>query len=188
MLAKAIQYATDKHLLQKRKHMQVPFIEHPLRVMHYVINDRQYGGCDEAATIAILHDVVEDCAGETNEERQVLYDEITDKFGPDVNQGVYELTNEFTKARHKKLNRLQRKEKEVQRLKGISDRCKIIKLYDRLANLEDTVKCAPETKKFTLIFATESWDLAFALASHDNAYLSSQVMTLAAQLRDMVNK
>lgn len=27
MLARAIKYATEKHQLQKRKHMQVPFID-----------------------------------------------------------------------------------------------------------------------------------------------------------------
>ena len=102
--------------------------------------------------------------------------------------GVEELTNEFTKGRYPDLNRAQRKQREINRLKGISDRGKIIKLYDRLANLEDTIRCAAVTKKFTVLFAQESWDLAFALASHDNAYISSRVMSLAYQLKEMVSE
>lgn len=197
MLAKAIQYATEKHQLQKRKHMQVPFIDHPLRVMHYVCQDPQFGGDDMAAIIAVLHDVVEDCTGETDEEREVLYAEITELFevmtyrppsrlGDEITRGVHELTNEYTNARYPDLNRKQRKEKEIKRLKGITDRGKIIKLYDRLANLEDTIRCASETQKFTMKFAQESWDLAFALASHDNAYISSRVMSVAYQLKQIV--
>ena len=187
MLAKAIAYATKKHALQKRKHLQIQFIDHPMRVMHYIIQDAVYGGNDETATIAILHDVVEDCAdGEQDEHRAPLYTEMTALFSTHVRWGVHELTNEYTTGRYPEMNRQDRKDKELERLLCISDRGRTIKLYDRLCNLEDTIRAAKAAPKFTSLFARESWDLAFALATPDNGHVSGRVMTLAAQLRDMV--
>lgn len=198
-LARAIQYATEKHTGQVRKYTGEPFIRHPLRVMAAVASDREYGGDERAAMIAVLHDVVEDCTeNETDFEREVLYQEILDNFGLSVQIGVVELTNEFTSKRHPKKNRAKRKKLEFERLRGISDRGKVTKLYDRQDNLEDTIRAwevavtkddreALKQRKFNETFARESWELGFALASHDNAHISGRVMTLAAKLRDMVN-
>lgn len=187
MLAKAIRYATEMHLGKKRKHMQVQYIEHPLQVMQSVINDAQYGGCDVSAAIAVLQYVVEDCCiGTSDTSRNVLYKEITDQFGHDVQHGVFELTNEYTRKRYPGWNREKRKAAELDRLKKISDRGKVIKLYDRLANLQDTIKCSKSHKNFTELFAKESWDLACGLTSMDNTYIASHVMTLATNLRDMI--
>lgn len=185
-LSKAILYATKKHELQKRKHMQVPFIDHPMRVMHYVIQDPVYGGDDENASIAICHDVPEDCAAsETNEDRLVVYNAILDLCGQYVSHGVYELTNEYTKSRYPKWNRKKRKEYEIKRLLDISDSSRTIKLYDRLCNLEDTIRCSNAHPKFTRLFAKESWDLAYALATPENQRVSGLVMVLATQLTSM---
>lgn len=186
-LAQAIKYATEKHQNQRRKHIQRPFIEHPITVMRYVIIDRNYGGDEIAAMIAVLHDVVEDCTDESDGERGILYTEINDLFGAPVQQGVHELTNEYTKSRYPDWNREKRKDKEVERLMGISDRGRTIKLYDRLANLEDTIEGANVAPKFTKMFAKESWDLGFYISNPENTYIAAQVMTLAAKLRDMVD-
>lgn len=186
-LAKAIRYATKKHELQKRKDMQVPFIDHPMRVMHYVIQDTVYGGDDTAASISICHDVVEDCSkDETDEARIVVYHEIEEICGPSVRRGVHALTNEYTKSRHPKWNRAKRKEMEIKRLLNIDDCFRTIKLYDCLCNLEDTIRCANVHPKFTRLFAKESWDLAYALATPENHHVSGLVMVLATQLTSMV--
>lgn len=185
-LSKAILYATKKHELQKRKHMQVPFIDHPLRVMHYVIQDAVYGGDDVTASIAICHDVPEDCSeSETDEDRIVIFNEIEEICGTDVRHGVNELTNEYTKSRYPKWNREKRKEHEIKRLLDISDCSRTIKLYDRLCNLEDTIRCSNAHPKFTRLFAKESWDLSYALATPENHRVSGLVMVLATQLTSM---
>lgn len=186
-LAQAIKYATEKHQNQRRKHIQRPFIEHPITVMRYVIMDRIWGNEEWSAMIAVLHDVVEDCTGEKDSQRAVLYTEIKELFGSVIQEGVRELTNEYTKSRYPTLNREKRKKKEIDRLVLISDRGRTIKLYDRLANLEDTIEGANVAPKFTKMFAKESWDLGFYLSDPTNYYIASQVMTLAAKLRDMVD-
>lgn len=55
LLADAIAFATEKHYGQYDKG-GMPYILHPLKVMHYLKTEDQ-----ELMCIAILHDVVEDC-------------------------------------------------------------------------------------------------------------------------------
>lgn len=55
MLATAIAYASEKHLGQYDKG-GMPYILHPLKVMHYLKTDDL-----ELMCIAVLHDIVEDC-------------------------------------------------------------------------------------------------------------------------------
>ena len=189
MLAKAIAFATEQHASQTRKYTPVPFITHPLRVMHYVIQDPVYGGDDEAAAIAVLHDVVEDCSvDETDEGRLSLALEIGRQFGLDVELGAVALTDEYTKARYPGLNRAQRKAAELERLENTSDRNRTIKLYDRLCNLEDMIREVEADRGFARLYAQESWELALALSTVENQYVSNRVFELAAELRDLTKR
>jgi (p)ppGpp synthase/HD superfamily hydrolase len=187
MLAKAIQYATEKHVGQHRKYMDVEYIQHPLKVMHFVANDKLYGGSEVAATIAVLHDTVEDCTGNTDSERGVLYGEIDNLFGTNVMHGVHDLTNEYVKARYPNWNRKKRKQKEFERLEAVCQRSQIIKLYDRLTNLQDTLHCAEEGRGFNKMMIAESLLLVQALMTPANAYLTSQVSSLASELQEQLN-
>jgi (p)ppGpp synthase/HD superfamily hydrolase len=181
MLAHAIQYATTAHKGQMRKHLNIPFIEHPMQVMRLVIQDIVYGGKTKPATIAILHDVVEDCTGDSDEDRAILFNQIKTLFGKKVCEGVAELTNVFTKGRYPQLNRAQRKGHEVQRLTQISERGKVIKLYDRLVNLTDAINS--NTPKFTPQYASESWNLVMALINSNNEHVAEQVISLINTIR-----
>ncbi len=96
---------------------------------------------------ALLHDTVEDCA--------VTHEDILDEFGPDVAKLVHELTDQFTKESHPKLNRKARKELERERLGKASIEAKAIKLADIADNLTGQ---DPEDK-FTLIFLAEKDEL-----------------------------
>jgi len=161
------------------------FRDHCMRLLANVACDPVLGDDEDAAIIIVLHDVVEDCTeNETDEERQVLYDEITELFGHNVTIGVMELTDEYTKARHPEKNRRQRKELELERQKGISDRGKRLKLHDRNVNLEDTLA----EEDWNMTYAQESWDLGFNLSDPENFCIASKVLAKAALLRDKCNE
>ena len=180
-LAKMIRYASVKHQNQKRRTGRPYFRDHCLALLEGVCNDWTYGDDEIAHLIILGHDIVEDCTeNDTDEERQVLYTEIRDLFGSDVAVGIGELTNEFTKKRYPDMNRRKRKAAELKRLRGISDRGKVLKLYDRRINLQDMV----DVEDRNITYAQESWDLAFALGSQNNHQVSILVTTLAARLRD----
>ena len=59
MINQAITLATEAHYTQKRKKSGLPYIVHPLDVMSILIS---YGVTDEfTLSLAVLHDVYEDC-------------------------------------------------------------------------------------------------------------------------------
>ena len=105
-------------------------------------------------------------------------------FGPDVQRGVHDLTDEYTKARHPDLNRRQRKEKELERQKKIYDRSKRLKLWDRYANLQDMLEVGDHNRTY----ARESWDMGFHLSDPNNFHVAIKVLTLAATMRDKSQK
>jgi len=182
MLTRAIKYATECHSLQKRKFTGRPYIEHPLRVMAHVMLDRQYKNDTVAHVIAVCHDIVEDCAGSSNTERENISNEIGRLFHEEVQWGVHELTNEWTHERHPRMGRADRKRAEFNRLTHILHRSKIIKLYDRIANLTDMIENFGDARKFAHIYAQESWRLGTVLGDIENEYLSSEVLRLSAKL------
>ena len=69
----ALQYATHLHRDQKRKGRDVPYVSHLLGVASLVL---EYGGDEDEAIGALLHDVIED--------QDVTAEEITRIFGPRV--------------------------------------------------------------------------------------------------------
>jgi len=174
----AIQYADQKHKGQYRKKNGRPFISHPLEVLRYIAVDDKYG--DEiSAVIAVLHDVVEDCAAsDSDADRSVLSDEIRSKFGPMVTIGVEQLTNEYTHSRYPETNRKVRKKLEMTRLSLTDPRTKTIKLYDRLVNIQDMVA----DEDWNITYAKESWVLASALAVPETYHIAAKIMRLAAQI------
>jgi len=83
------------------------------------------------------------------------------------------LTNYFTNDRFPDLNRAQRKEKEVERLRGAPRAAKVIKLIDRIDNVTDMAGATPE---FREIYAAESQKLALAIGDADSR-LQENLMT-----------
>ncbi len=71
----ALVYATELHANQKRKGGKVPYISHLLTVASVVL---EYGGNEDEAIAALLHDAVEDQGGPAT--REV----IRQKFGENV--------------------------------------------------------------------------------------------------------
>ncbi len=73
-LATALAIAHDAHREQKRKGTDIPYIAHPLSVASLVL---AYGGSEDQAAAALLHDTIED-GGEAYADR------IEAALGPDV--------------------------------------------------------------------------------------------------------
>ena len=72
---RAFAYALKKHRTQRRKGKRVPYIEHLMGVCSIVLH---YGGGQEEAIAALLHDVVEDQGGKP------VLEEIRREFGERV--------------------------------------------------------------------------------------------------------
>lgn len=182
MIEKAIKYATAKHAGQVRKYSGVPYINHPLQVAEYVKRDPVYGKDDLSIVIALLHDVVEDCAGPSDKEREIFYEDIRENFTWSVEISIFHLTNQYTKGRYPKYNREKRKRLERERLAHIMPISKAIKLYDRLANLKDTEDWMEMDVEFALLYARESYQLALVLANKENIQVSLKVFATIARI------
>jgi guanosine-3',5'-bis(diphosphate) 3'-pyrophosphohydrolase len=78
---------------------------------------------------ALLHDTVEDT--------DTTFEELSDRFGPEVAQVVKELTDD------KSLPKATRKELQVEHASHMSDRAKLIKLADKTSNLRDIANAPP---------------------------------------------
>src|SRR5208337_2954515 len=57
---RAFLFAAEKHAGQTRKASTIPYIAHLMGVASLVL---EYGGDEDQAIAALLHDVVEDCGG-----------------------------------------------------------------------------------------------------------------------------
>jgi len=85
IIEKAINFAVEAHLLQKRKHSGIPYVTHCIEVMKRVSN---YGVIDDKVlAAAVLHDVVEDCD-------KKFIDQLEPQFGPEVDLIVHDCTRE----------------------------------------------------------------------------------------------
>jgi (p)ppGpp synthase/HD superfamily hydrolase len=121
ILIKAQEFATQKHLGQKRKFNGSDYITHPASVAELVSH---FGGNTEMIAAAWLHDVVED----TN----TSIDEIKKEFGSKIANFVNELTNPT------EVEKNGNKSKYIaDKMPQMSDESLTIKLCDRLNNVSD---------------------------------------------------
>jgi guanosine-3',5'-bis(diphosphate) 3'-pyrophosphohydrolase len=128
-LMEATLFAADKHRGQKRKDAQgTPYINHPIYVANMMAS---VGGVVdiEALQAAMLHDTVEDT--------DTLPEEIEARFGYAVRSLVMEVTDD------KSLEKQERKRRQIEKAPNLSERAKIIKLADKIANLTDMMASPP---------------------------------------------
>lgn len=168
MIFEALQLAKASHINQTRKYTGTPYVNHPIRVAAAVM--MQPGSTQEMICAALLHDVVEDC--------DVELDYILERFGPVTANLVDELTN---KTKGSTEPREVRKQKDRDRLKKALPQAKLLKLLDRIDNLQEMGGAPPD---FRRKYAEESLALAVAIGDVD-ANLAGQIVDLANKLRDM---
>jgi GTP diphosphokinase / guanosine-3',5'-bis(diphosphate) 3'-diphosphatase len=129
ILLRALEYAADRHRNQRRKDLgQTPYVNHLIVVADLLA---ETGGVSDPAVLAaaVLHDVVED-AGVTSAE-------VAERFGPDVAGLVAEVTDDKT------LEKNERKRLQVEHAPHLTQRAKLIKLADKIANVTDVIERPP---------------------------------------------
>lgn len=119
----AANYAAVKHRDQRRKDRQAsPYINHPLAVAELLASEGNVSDADLLAA-ALLHDTVEDT--------DTSIDELTDRFGSAVALLVAEVTDD------KSLSTAARKQLQIEKASGKSDRAKQLKIADKICNIRD---------------------------------------------------
>lgn len=123
----ALGYAAAVHSRQIRKKTGRPYIGHLLSVASIVI---EYGGDEEMAIAALLHDAVEDQGGLPR------LKEIRRKFGERVARIVDGCTDSYVEP---KPPWLERKRAYVQRVAGESTNVRWVSAADKLSNVRETL-------------------------------------------------
>ena len=130
LILKAVHFSAQKHSTQRRKDENAsPYINHPISVALAIA---QIGGVDdpEILAAALLHDTLEDT--ETTPE------ELEDEFGKKVCEYVLDVTDDKT------LPKEERKRRQIEHAKKISNGAALIKLGDKISNVTDVINNPPE--------------------------------------------
>ncbi len=127
----ALRFARRAHLGQHRKQTHEQFVEHPIAVAQ-LISDQGFNGTILAA--AYLHDVVE--------KSEVESPEIRERFGPEVVEMVDALTDDDAVEGY-----LERKRALRRQVLDSSRDSVLIYAADRVANMRDWRKVAPEHRE-----------------------------------------
>jgi (p)ppGpp synthase/HD superfamily hydrolase len=123
----ALGYAANLHARQIRKRTRRPYIGHLLGVTSIVI---EYGGDEEMAIAALLHDAVEDQGG------LARLREIRRKFGKRVARIVDGCTDSYTEP---KPPWRARKLAYIQRVAAEPDDVRLVSAADKLSNARETL-------------------------------------------------
>jgi hypothetical protein len=115
-------FAAEKHRHQQRKGADAsPYINHPLALARTLA----VAGITDPVILcaALLHDTVEDT--------DTSFDELEQRFGPQVASVVREVTDD------KSLDKPERKRLQVEKAASKSREAKLVKLADKISNLGD---------------------------------------------------
>lgn len=123
----ALGYAASIHARQIRKRTERPYIGHLLGVTSIVI---EYGGDEDMAIAALLHDAVEDQGGLPR------LREIRKKFGKRVGHIVDGCTDAYTEP---KAPWLDRKRDYIARVAGEDQEVRLVSAADKLSNARETL-------------------------------------------------
>ncbi|RWS19311.1 guanosine-3':5'-bis(diphosphate) 3'-pyrophosphohydrolase MESH1-like isoform X1 [Leptotrombidium deliense] len=126
----AVDFAAVKHKDQRRKDPQkTPYINHPIGVANLLVS---IGKVTDSKVLiaAVLHDTVEDT--------DTTLEEIQEKFGIDIRNIVAEVTD------NKSLPKEERKRLQIVHAPTLSSDAKLVKLADKLYNLQDLLRQTPE--------------------------------------------
>lgn len=131
----ALKWAHTLHINQRRKGSSVPYVAHLLGVASTVL---EYGGDEETAIAALLHDAIEDQGD------KVALGDIQERFGPNVADYVSECTEE--KVEWKDIPKEEwpdavraRRELALTHLTNAHFNVRLIKAADSLYNLRSVV-------------------------------------------------
>jgi guanosine-3',5'-bis(diphosphate) 3'-pyrophosphohydrolase len=127
-LLEALRFAADRHRAQRRKDVDAsPYINHPIEVATILATVGRVTNMT-ILIAAVLHDTIEDT--------KTAPKELEKRFGRAVRALVLEVTDD------KRLPKRKRKRLQIEHAPMLSDRAKVIKLGDMIANVQD-VKSTP---------------------------------------------
>ncbi len=145
---------------QVRKYSGLPYWTHPNEVAETVASVP--GATEDMICAAYLHDVLEDVFPENPICNRAWIKKL---FGQRTLDLVEQLTDHYTKERYPKLNRAERKAREVKRMAATDNEAKTIKLADILSNTRDIVEADPE---FAKVYLAEKRAMMPALVGGDH--------------------
>lgn len=150
---KALKFATAAHAGQPRRYTNEPYIEHPQAVMIEVVREFTVLGIDEntvdlAASVALLHDVIEDCG--------ITHSQLSSMFGLQVADGVLMLSDT------EQGNRMARKAAACARVSEAPWWVQSVKCADMIDNAKSIFKHDP---KFAVIYRRECLNMLEAMES-----------------------
>jgi guanosine-3',5'-bis(diphosphate) 3'-pyrophosphohydrolase len=128
-LLRALHFAAYHHRHQRRKDAAAtPYINHPI-TLAYLLST--VGAVTDPVVLmaALLHDTVEDTAATAAD--------LEREFGPEVAAVVAAVTDD------KSLPKAVRKQQQIDHAPHLSDRAKLVKLVDKIANLQDLAQSPP---------------------------------------------
>jgi GTP pyrophosphokinase len=120
---RAFLFAAEKHAGQTRKASTIPYVAHLMGVTSLVL---EFGGDEDQAIAALLHDVVEDCGGAP------MLREVRRRFGYRVAKIVDGCTDSDTDP---KPPWRERKETYLRHLKNADDETRLVSAADKLNNI-----------------------------------------------------
>lgn len=120
---RAFLFAAEKHAAQARKASTTPYIAHLMGVASLVL---EFGGNEEMAIAALLHDVVEDCGGEP------MLKEVRRRFGKRVAKIVDGCTDSYLIP---KPPWRERKEAYIAHLRTADTATRLVSAADKLNNI-----------------------------------------------------
>jgi (p)ppGpp synthase/HD superfamily hydrolase len=129
-LAHAADYAARQHIAQRRKGSRAePYVNH-LTEVAALLAEATDGGDVVLLMGGLLHDTLEDT--------DATYEDLVQRFGPDVAALVAEVTDD------KSLPKEERKRLQIEKTAAKSQRAKLLKLADKTSNLRSLVASPPE--------------------------------------------
>lgn len=120
---RAFLFAADKHARQTRKASTIPYISHLMGVASLVL---EFGGDEDMAIAALLHDVVEDCGGAP------MLTEVRRRFGKRVAKIVDGCTDSDTNP---KPPWRERKETYIRHVRRADAETRLVSAADKLNNV-----------------------------------------------------
>jgi GTP pyrophosphokinase len=124
---RAFDFAAEKHAGQTRKASTTPYIAHLMGVASLVL---EFGGDEDLAIAALLHDVVEDCGGAP------MLKEVRRRFGGRVAKIVEGCTDSDT---YPKPPWRERKENYIRHLKSADADTRLVSAADKLHNVRSII-------------------------------------------------
>jgi (p)ppGpp synthase/HD superfamily hydrolase len=129
LLARAADYAARQHIAQRRKGERAePYVNHLIEVAALLAEATD--GSDVVLLMGgLLHDTLEDT--------DATYDDLVERFGPEVASLVAEVTDD------KSLPKEERKRLQIEKTPAKSRRAKLLKIADKTSNLRGLITSPP---------------------------------------------